>query len=56
MDSEPQSALGHINRGIALHASGLLDEARTQFTEAVLEEPDNEYGWLWLAETSDDPG
>ncbi len=27
-----------------------------QFTEAILEDPDNEHAWLWLAEVSDDPG
>lgn len=56
MDDAPTSALGYINRGIAHHAAGSLDDARAQFVQAILKEPDNEYAWLWLAEVSNDPG
>ena len=56
MDNDPQSALGHLNRGIGAFDDGDLVVARRHFAQALLQEPDNELAWLWLAEASETPG
>ncbi len=56
MENDPQSALGHLNRGIGAFDDGDLEVARRHFAQALLQEPDNELAWLWLAEASDAPG
>ncbi|HWV35376.1 MAG TPA: ABC transporter substrate-binding protein [Thermomicrobiales bacterium] len=55
MDSDPQSALGHINRGIAAHREKNNEEAKRHFAQALLMDPASELGWLWFAEVADDP-
>jgi tetratricopeptide (TPR) repeat protein len=56
MENDPQSALGHLNRGIGEFGDGELEDARRHFAQALLQEPDNELAWLWLAEASETPG
>lgn len=56
MENDPKSALGHLNRGIGAFNDGDLEAARRHFAQALLQEPDNELAWLWLAEASETPG
>jgi ABC-type branched-subunit amino acid transport system substrate-binding protein len=53
--TDPQSAVGHINRGIDAHGRGDEEAARRHFAEALLLEPDNEVAWLWMVQASSDP-
>lgn len=55
MESNPQSALGHINRGIAAHREGHDQQAKRHFADALLSDPSSELGWLWFAEVENDP-
>jgi ABC-type branched-subunit amino acid transport system substrate-binding protein len=56
VENDAKSALGHLNRGIGAFDDGDLEAARRQFAQALLQEPDNELAWLWLAEASETPG
>ncbi len=56
VDGDPSSVLGHLNRGIAYQSTGAIGEAKRQFAQAILKEPDYELAWLWLAEVSDTLG
>lgn len=56
MESDPKSALGHLNRGIAAFEDGDLETARRHFAQTLHDEPENELAWLWLAEASETPG
>jgi len=55
VESNPQSALGHINRGIAAHREGNDQQAKRHFADALLSDPSSELGWLWFAEVEADP-
>ncbi|MGI8485592.1 MAG: ABC transporter substrate-binding protein [Thermomicrobiales bacterium] len=55
MDNDPQSALGHVNRGIAAHRAANNDDAKRHFAQALLLEPSSELAWLWFSEVTDDP-
>jgi len=55
VESNPQSALGHINRGIAAHRGGDDQQAQRHFADALLSDPSSELGWLWFAEVENDP-
>ncbi len=52
MEEDPQSALGHVNRGIDAHADGDSERARRHFAQALHLEPGNEVAWLWMSESS----
>lgn len=56
MDNEPQSALGHLNRGIDAFENGNPERARRHFAQALLLEPNNDVAWLWLAEAAENTG
>ena len=56
MEEDPQSALGHVNRGIDALSDDDGERARRHFAQALHLEPENEIAWLWMSESSTVPG
>lgn len=56
LESDPQSALGYLNRGIDAFENGNLELAKRHFAQALSQEPDDALAWLWLSEASQNPG
>ncbi|MFT4040001.1 MAG: tetratricopeptide repeat protein, partial [Thermomicrobiales bacterium] len=55
MESSATTATGAINLGAAAYRDGHPEEARALFVRALLMDPENERGWLWLATVATDP-
>ncbi|HWK81290.1 MAG TPA: ABC transporter substrate-binding protein, partial [Thermomicrobiales bacterium] len=48
--------MGHLNRGIDAYNDQNIESAKRHFGQALIQDPNNEVAWLWLAEASRDDG
>lgn len=56
MESQASSPTGLINLGTAAYHNGQRADARDFFWRALLDDPRNEFAWIWYATVAEDRG